>query len=169
MSVRLSIALLVLLCAFPALAVDTTNQGVTVIDAWTMATRRGTNVAPVYMEIQAAPGASRRLVGAVTDLANRVEIYGYARVAGVLRRQRLQYISIEAGRSLVPGGFHLLLTGMREPLIPNTTFNMWLEFEDGNGFEIPVLVVPIGSRRAVAPVYIPGGPPGPVWGIKGSY
>jgi copper(I)-binding protein len=170
MNVRIPMAaLILLLCALPAMAAETTSEGVTVIDPWSVATRRGANVAPVYMEIRASPQASRRLVGAFTDLADSVEIYGYIRTAGVLRRQRLQYINIEAGQSLVPGGFHFLLAGLKEPLIPNTSFKMWLEFDDGNGFEIEVFVVPIGSRRAVGPVWIPGGPPGPIWGVKGSY
>jgi copper(I)-binding protein len=170
MNMRLPMALLILfVLALPATAAETTNRGVTVIDPWAVATRRGVNVAPVYMEIRASPQASRRLIGAFTDLSDSVEIYGYARVAGVLRRERLEYINIEAGRSLVPGGFHLLLVGLKEPLIPNTRFNIWLEFDDGNGFEVEVLVVPIGSRPAVRPVWIPGGPPGPIWGVKGSY
>jgi hypothetical protein len=120
------------------------------------------------MEIRASPQTNRRLVAAFTDLADSVEFYGYNRVAGVLRRERLGYINIEGGRSLVPGGFHFLLAGLKEPLIPNTSFGLWLEFDDGNGFEVEVVVAPIGSRRPVRPVWTPGGPPGPIW-AKGSY
>jgi copper(I)-binding protein len=147
MRARFILAFLLGLLVAPANAADTTHNGITIICPWAEATRNGITIAPVYMEIRASPQSGDRLESAAFFLADQVELDTYARVAGVLRREPIPYIAVEAGQSvqLQPGGFHLLLVGLKQPLVANTTFEMWVQFANAGGFEIEVDVVPIGA------------------------
>jgi copper(I)-binding protein len=182
MKVGLIIAGLVLsLMAIPARAAQWTQNGVTVDCPWTQATRNG--IAPVYMEIRADSRGGQRLTSAFSDLAESGEIDSYTRVAGVLRRQRIEYLPIEANQAvqLLPGGYHVLLVGLKEPLVAGTSFETWLEFEPAGGFVIEVQVVspgagaPCGRGVDVGPP--PPGPPPivilpvppPIWIPRGSF
>jgi periplasmic copper chaperone A len=155
------------LLANPAQAAEWTHNGVTVDCPWAEATQNG--VAPVYMEIRADAQADQRLMSAFSDAAESAEISSYTRVAGVLRRQRIEYLPVAAGQAvqLIPGGYHVLLVGLKEALVAGTTFGAWVEFEPAGGFAIEVLVVRPGAGApcgaASAPLISPpsGGAPRP--------
>jgi copper(I)-binding protein len=155
----------------PATAADFTHNGITIICPWAEETRNGVTIAPVYMGIRASPQSGDELEEASTDLAAEVQPSTYTRVAGVLRRQRLVSIEVGAGQTiwLEPGGLHLLLVGLKEPLIRNTSFDMELEFDNAGEFEIEVEVVPIGTRPSCAPGGRPGTQPGLPVIPKGSF
>lgn len=166
MNARLIFGFLLALIMTPANAADVTHNGITIICPWAEATRNGATIAPVYMEIRASPQAGDRLINAATDFTDRVEMDTYTRFGGVLRRVPLQYIAVEAGQSvqLQPGGLHLLLVGLKGPLIANTSFSMWLEFQTAGGFEIQVDVVPIGAGPSCGLPAAPSGGAGPSGG-----
>jgi copper(I)-binding protein len=164
------------LAALPARAAEWTLNGATVDCAWTEATQNGT--APVYMEVRADARGAQRLVSAASDLAEAAEIDSYTRVAGVLRRQRIEYLPVEASQAvqLLPGGYHVLLAGLKEPLIAGTSFEAWVEFEPAGGFLIQVQVVPPGAGPPCGLETRPGRPairvlpvPPPIWIPRGSF
>ena len=175
------------LLVLPASAAEWTHNGVTVVCPWAEATDN--HIAPIYMEIRASSEGGQRLTSAFSELAESAEIDSYTRVAGVLRRQRIQYLPVEAGQAvqLLPGGYHVLLVGLKEPLEAGTSFEAWLEFEPAGGLTVEVDVVPpgagppcdrgteTGQPQRVAPG--PSGPPPvrvlpvppPIWIPRGSY
>ena len=169
------------LIAIPAQAAERTQNGVTVDCAWAQATRNV--VAPVYMEIRADSRGGQRLTAAFSDLAETAEIDSYTRIAGVLRRQRIEYLPIEPNQAvqLLPGGYHVLLVRLKEPLIAGTSFETWLEFQPAGGFVVEVQVVPPGAGppcgRGVDVGRPPVGPPPirvlplppPIWIPRGSF
>ncbi|MCB1548564.1 MAG: copper chaperone PCu(A)C [Hyphomicrobiaceae bacterium] len=167
------------LSVMPAFAQSTTENGITVICPWTQDTREGVEIAAVYFDVRVDRTASRNLTGARTELANDAQLSLFRRVGGVLRRESVPLIGIPAGRTvrLVPGGYHVLLTGLGEPLVVGGTFNLFLEFDGEGGFEVPVQVVPAGTGRpcggppsqADVPYRGPGYVPGPRWVPRGSY
>jgi len=163
MKMRFIVASLALsLLALPARAAEFTLNGATVDCVWTEATQNG--VAPVYMEIRADARGAQRLVSAASDLADSAEIDSYTRVAGVLRRQRIEYLPVEANQAvqLLPGGYHVLLVGLKEPLVAGTSFEGWVEFEPAGGFLIQIEVVPPGAGSPCAPATRPPGSPAPI-------
>lgn len=190
MLLRITLTLLSLLVfALPSQAEVTRKNGMTIIDAWAPATEQGALVASVFMELRAAtPGD--RLLEAFSDLSDAVEIHGYVREAGVLKRIRLEYLAINPGQTLrlVSGGYHLALVGLKEPLLPCTRFPMTAKFAEIGEVEFPVQVVGPGCERAageggaeIIPLAEPrpgggplygGGPrfwPIPVWPPHGSH
>jgi periplasmic copper chaperone A len=171
------------LLTMPAKAAEWTQNGVAVICPWAEATQPGATSAPVYMWISARSQGNQRLIDALSEVAQGVEIDGFVTVGGELQRVRLQHLPVEAGTSLqlAPGGYHLLLTGLNTPLVPGPTFGMLLNFEPAGGLEIQVQVVPIGESPPCAPgagvePVLPGPPPvrvlpvlPPRWIPRGSF
>lgn len=179
MEARLLAAIFAVLAVTPALAAEvTTENGVSVICAWAEATRPDVNIGSIYMDIRADQLATRRLTNAWSDLSAKAQLSVFRRSAGVLNRAKIDSIIIDAGQlvRLLPGGYHVLLVDLTEPLIPDTEFELILEFDETGAFRVPVRVVPIGSGRPcgttefrpVAP-RVPGYVPGPAWIPRGSY
>ena len=144
------IASALVLLATPAAAADITFNGITITCPWAEATRTGVTIAPVYMGISTSAAVGDRLSEALSDLSERVEIYTYTRIAGVLQRQPLPNIAIEPGQlvELQPGGLHLLLAGLKQAIVPNIPFKVWIKFDNAGGFEVELDVVPIGGSPA---------------------
>ncbi len=154
MLIRAMTAAIALLASYgSALAGETTLNGITVVCPWAEATNEGTKVGPVYMDIRADSSRSRRLTGAYSELAEQAELQSFDRIAGVLKRQRVDHIGIPAGGTtrLMPGGFHVLLVGLKEQLLSGTSFGTYLEFDGEGGFVVPVQVVPVGAGNPCAP------------------
>lgn len=172
-------ALLAMAAVMPARAAEvTTENGISVICAWVEATRPGQNIASVYMDIRVDRLAPRRLTGAFTDLAASSQLSTFRRSGGVLSRSRVNSITIPAGQlvRLQPGGYHVLLMDLKEPLIVDTEFELITEFDEAGAFEVAVKVVPVGGRRPCrtteyGPLVprVPGYIPGPAWIPRGSY
>jgi copper(I)-binding protein len=156
----------------------TTENGISVICAWAEATRPGANIGSVYMDIRVDRLGPRRLTNAWSDLSARANLSLFRRAGGVLNRRQVNDIRIEAGQlvRLLPGGYHVLLADLKEPLVPQTEFELILEFDEAGAFGVPVRVVAIGGGRPCGtaqygPVVprAPGFVPGPAWIPRGSY
>ncbi len=174
----------VLMSATGAAAQVTTENGISVICPWVQATRPGVRSASVFMDIRVDQNAQRRLTAAQTDLAAAARVSAFQRVGGVLRRRTVDAITIGPGQvvRLVPGGYHIFLSRLTEPLIEGSTFPLFLEFDNEGGFEVQVTVVPPGAGSPCGPVDAAPGPsyyplvprppgyfPGPAWVPRGSY
>lgn len=164
MKIGLIIASLALsVIAIPAQADQWPKNPVIVDCPWAEATQSG--VAPVYMEIRADSRGGHRLISAFSERAESAEINSFTRVAGVLTRQRIEYLPIEANQAvqLVPGGYHVLLVGLKAPLVAGTRFEAWVEFAPLGGFVIEVQVVRPGAGapcgRGVDTCPLPAGAP----------
>src|SRR5262245_50142678 len=101
-----------------AAAHEFTAGAVTVAHPWARATPGGANVGGAYLEVKAAPGRGDRLVGARTPAAAAVELHSHVMESGIARMRRVDGIAVPGGKSVVlaPGGYHLMLTGLKGPL-----------------------------------------------------
>ncbi|KAB2920182.1 MAG: copper chaperone PCu(A)C [Hyphomicrobiaceae bacterium] len=175
-------AIIVMAAALPAVAAETTQNGVSVFDPWARATPRGTQVGSTYMLVRMAPGVQDRLVGAYSDVARTAALQAYEREGGVMRRIRIDGIGLQPGETtaLVPGGYHILLSDLTQPLRDGQKFKLTLVFEKAGEMVVDVEVTavaatgPRGGYTAPGFVSTPGGPgvvPLPIPGFvpKGSY
>jgi copper(I)-binding protein len=98
--------------ASTAFAADT----VTVSNAWVRATAPGQEVGAAYLDMKSASDA--RLVKVETSAAGSVEIHSMAMKNGVMKMRMLEEMALPAGKtvSLAPGGFHLMLFDLKQPL-----------------------------------------------------
>lgn len=97
--------------------------------------------AAVYFTI-ADFGAADRLVGATSDAADDVQIHENRVEGATASMQPLDGLDIPAGGNvqLKPGGLHIMLLGLREPLEPGDTVKITLEFQVAGmlALEVPV-------------------------------
>jgi copper(I)-binding protein len=179
MKARLLAAIFAVLAVMPVSAAEvTTENGISVICAWAEATRPAVNIGSVYMDIRVDRLGPRRFTNAWSDLSASARLSVFRRSGGVLSRAKIDSITIQAGQlvRLLPGGYHVLLVDLTEPLVADTEFELIVEFDEAGAFGVPVRVVPIGSRRPCGaveygpvPPRAPGYVPSPAWIPRGSY
>jgi copper(I)-binding protein len=91
-------------------------ESVKVADAWVRAPVAGQKTAAAYVELTSAGDAA--LVAAGSPAAARVEMHSMTMDGGVMRMRAAPKIDLPAGRTvkLAPGGLHLMLIDVKEPL-----------------------------------------------------
>ncbi len=142
---RLPILIAALLLAAPAARAQT----VTVEQPWARATAEHAENGAAYATLTA--GAADRLTGASTPVAARVEVHEIVHDNGVMRMRELaDGLKLEAGKkvTLAPGGYHLMLTGLKQPLKPGETFPLTLNFAAEPAVTVTVTVTAPGASAA---------------------
>lgn len=74
------------------------------------------------------------LVGAASDVAQKVELHTHTHDKGVMRMRMVEKISIPAKgvTTLKPGGYHIMLIGLKDPLKEGQKIDVTLKFADGS-------------------------------------
>lgn len=78
------------------------------------------------------------LVGASTSVASDVEIHQHVREGEQMRMEQIEVLVIPAGESITlqPGGYHLMLMQLNEPLRVGDTHEVVLIFSDGTALNV---------------------------------
>ena len=118
-------------------------------EAWSRATPPGAQVGVGYMEIRNKGTQPDRLVAASTPVAKRVEMHITQRDGEVMRMRQVQGFDIPAGEriTLRPGGSHLMLVDIVQPLKKGERFTMRLRFERAGEIEVELEVQEQGARH----------------------
>jgi periplasmic copper chaperone A len=134
------------LCA-PAWAGDAAPPPVTVSKAWARATPAGAKVGAAYLEIEVGAKADR-LVSASTPAAGRAELHTHVHADGVMRMRRLDAVDLKAGEShaFAPGGDHIMLFELKEPLKEGGTLPLTLRFEHAGEVQVNATIAKIGAK-----------------------
>lgn len=108
-------------------------SGLTVSDAWVRATVTGQESAAAYMTLSAREKVT--LVGIDCDQAPSAELHEMILAAGIMKMRTQPRLDLQAGRTLVlkPGGYHIMLSGLRQPLSQGQTVPLKLRIEGLNG------------------------------------
>ena len=106
---------------------------VLVSDAWTRATAPGQSVAGVYFGIRSDTDAV--LTGAETAAAGVTELHFMRMEDGVMRMRSLPSVELPAGETVQfkPGGLHVMLFELKQPLKAGEELDLVLIVEDGAG------------------------------------
>lgn len=141
-------ALLLLgLCA-PPLAAHETDAGVLRIDhAWARATAGMAKVGAAYLTVINDGAEMDRLVGAATPVAAKAQLHTVVMEGGVMSMRPVDAVEVHPGEPVVlrPGGIHVMLMGLKEPLTEGETFLLLLTFEHGGPVEVEITVQKAGS------------------------
>ncbi len=83
-----------------------------------------------------------RLVGVQTPQAAKAEMHTMVQLGEVMKMQQLDSVGIPADGEAVfaPGGNHIMLFGLKKPLVAGERFPMTLQFEHAGKVEIEVQV-----------------------------
>lgn len=126
---------------------ETTVKGVTIADPWARATPGGATTAGAFFEMRADEGVNDRLIGARSPAAGTVEIHNHITENGIVRMRRVDGIALPGGKSvtLAPGGYHIMLMDLKDPLNKGETFRMTLVFEKAGEIEVEASIEPIAA------------------------
>jgi copper(I)-binding protein len=137
-----STLLLATACGKPAPA------SVDVTDAWARATAAGQPSGAVYAAIANKGGTADRLVGASTDRASMAMIHENSTTDGISRMRMVDGVDVPSGGrvELKPGGTHIMLDGLKAPLVAGERLEVRLRFEKSGVKAVSVQVVAAGAR-----------------------
>lgn len=110
---------------------------------WARPTQPGQKNGAAYLKSVTNGGKEAdRLLRASTPVADRVELHTMSMEGNVMRMREVADIPVPAGQTikLEPGGLHLMLMGLKQPLKLGDTFPVTLEFERGGRTEVKVWV-----------------------------
>ena len=117
---------------------------------WARATVPGQSATGVFARVTAREAA--RLTGGSSPVASVVEIHEMKMDGNVMRMRALESgLALPAGRAvdLKPGGYHVMLMGLKQALPEGSTVPLTLTFTDAQGRAGAVtLQVPVRSIQA---------------------
>jgi copper(I)-binding protein len=87
-----------------------------------------------------------RLIKASSSVAKVIELHEHINDNGVMRMREVEGgFVLQAGETMVmqPGGYHIMLIGLHEPLKADSSMDLSLEFESGKTVNLSIPIVSI--------------------------
>ncbi len=146
----------------PAAFLDVTSGPVTagavqVAGGWVRSTVPGQKGTGAFMQITSK--AATRLVGVSSPIAAVSEVHEMKMEGDVMKMRQISGVDLPAGAliELKPGGFHVMLLDLKQPVLPSSTVPLTLIFKDAKGFESKMDVSLPASTSAPAASGKPAG------------
>lgn len=147
----LSAALVLSAGVLPAAAQQTKAGDLVIVQPWSRATPGGAKVAGGFLVIENKGAAADTLVGGATGVAAKVEVHEMAVTNGVMTMRELDKgLPIGAGQSvtLKPGGYHIMFTGLKQPLKEGDKVPVTLQFAKAGNVDVVFDVRGVGAKDA---------------------
>jgi periplasmic copper chaperone A len=128
---------LVLAAALPQWAAAADIQ---VTHAWARPTPPTVQVGAVYFSVKNSGAKEDKLMAVSSSVAASVEIHETQTVKGVMQMRQVASVSCPAGATLKiePGGLHVMLLGLKQPLLDGSKMDLTLRFRDAGVLSIQV-------------------------------
>ena len=92
-------------------------------------------------------GQADALIAAESTIAKTVELHNHIHQDGLMKM--VQVASIEIGSNehvmLQPGGYHIMLLGLNEPLLEGESFPIRLTFRDAGSVDLSVIIKSVNA------------------------
>lgn len=126
-------------------AVNAASAQVEIANAWVKESIPGAMNGAGYLELTNTGDSEIVLIGVKTPAAGRSEVHEHVMANGMMKMQHVHHLAIPAGETVVfqPGGYHLMMFGVKQPLRVGDTVPFVLEFGDGASVEFGAKVVKI--------------------------
>jgi copper(I)-binding protein len=134
------------LLLFAATAAAASPAGpVEVQNAWARATPGGAETGAIYLTLEAPNGD--RLTGVSSPVAREAGMHEMTRTGNIMKMRQLPAIDLPAGRkvTLRPGGMHIMLLGLKQPLHAGDSIPLTLDFAKAGKRQVTVPVEKIGA------------------------
>lgn len=134
--------LIALAAASMAAALPAWGAGLTVTDAWSRSTPPGVTVGVAYFTLKNDTGKSDRLLKISSPVAEKVQVHRTEILDGISRMREVAVLHVEAGQEVrfEPNGMHLMLMGLKKPLVEGQSFELDLVFELAGARKVSVVV-----------------------------
>lgn len=127
------------------------SDKVTVEAGWVRATVVGQKATGAFMRLTASEPT--HLVRVESPQAGVAEIHEMKMEKDVMKMRSIPALELPAGKAveLRPGGYHIMLMDLKQPLPKDSTANITLFFRDAQGAETSVpLTLPVGLQKPSA-------------------
>ncbi len=113
-----------------------------IVDAWSRPTAGRTPNGAAYLTIINHGQSADRLVSAQSPASAKVELHTIVTQGSVMKMRPVPAIDIEPGKTveLKPGGYHVMLLGLKSPLAAGKTIPLTVTFEKAGTATIEVSV-----------------------------
>ena len=110
---------------------------------WARSTPSEAKNGAAYFTIVNGGTAADKLVSASSPIADKVELHRTANENGVMKMLPVDSVPVKAGGKAVfkPGGYHVMLLGLKAPLAEGQAFPLTLTFEHAGKIDVTVKVL----------------------------
>ncbi len=136
-----------------------TMAPVTVDNVWARATAPSAGSAAIYLTLKSPAGDT--LTGASTPAASSATVHEMSMTNGIMRMRPVEgglKLPPDQAVTLKPGGYHIMLEGLKAPLKPGETVPVHLTFKTAPPIDVLAHVEAIGASAYVAPGAKPATP-----------
>ena len=100
-----------------------------------------------YMTLVNKGNAPDRLLSISTPAARKAELHNHTMEGGMMKMRPVGALEISPGDRTVlqPGGLHVMLMGLTEPLVDGNSFPLTLDFEHAGSIEVKVMIFEPGE------------------------
>lgn len=141
--IKYLIAILLIVFSFPSTAGEYRAADLIVVDPWSRPLPEVSVNGAAYMSIHNQGTKLDRITGAVTEIAENVEIHTHVNQEGLMKMVHLENgAELPPGEMVMfqPGGLHVMLLGLTSPLKVGIEYKMTLIFEVAGELEVVVRV-----------------------------
>lgn len=105
-------------------------------------TAPGQTVTAGYLTLQNSSNKVETVVGASSPMARSIEIHNVSINNGIAQMRRLESLALPSGSVVrfAPGGYHLMIHGLRTRIAAGQTFPVKLHFASGRTIDVPMQV-----------------------------
>src|SRR5712691_7625176 len=116
---------------------------------WARATPAGAKTGAAYMTVINNGSAGDRLLTAATPVADKIQFHSVSEDNGVSRMREMHDVAVAPGARVTfsPGGMHVMLVGLKQPLKEGQTFPLSLTFEKAGKVDVTVSVAKVGAMQ----------------------
>ncbi len=102
----------------------------------------------IYFMLTNRTETADRLIAASTPAARKAEVHTHLMEDGVMKMRKVDGVEVPAGGHVMfkPGGHHLMLFGLAEPLKEGAEIEVELQFEKAGKMMVKVPVKPFGHK-----------------------
>lgn len=131
----------------PAFAGDAAKDGLKIEGAWSRATPPKAPTGAAFMTITNSGADDDVLLSASAEVSKVAELHIHLDLDGIMQMREVESIEIRPGQtiSFEPGGLHVMLIGLKQPLAQGQSFPLTLNFEKAGPVVVPVDVQAIGA------------------------
>ena len=144
------IAALAIFSTTAVFAHDYTAGSIKIDHPWSRATVAGIPNGAAYFVLENKGDTDDRLLSAASPVADKVELHTHLKEGEIVRMRQVDDVNLPAGETVAfePGGLHVMLMGLKEPLEQDKSFPLTLEFDQAGSVTVVVSIDLMGGSKS---------------------
>ena len=128
--------------AVSAAAHDYTQGDIHIMKPWSRPLPAVSVNGAAYMTLMNKGNGPDRLLSISTPAARKAELHNHTMEGGMMKMRAVGTLELTPGDGAVlqPGGLHVMLLGLTEPLVDGNAFPLTLHFEHAGSVEVKVMI-----------------------------